>query len=73
MAKLTQAERFIQSKCDRCGKATKARQNDIGDLYVLPWEGPLHDLGDFCEPCIERYDEANWLVWFREHRPADLA
>jgi hypothetical protein len=67
-------ERFIQSKCDRCGKATAAKQNGIGDLFTLPheWGDPLSDAGDFCEPCIDRYDEADWLAWFKEHRPEDF-
>jgi len=71
MARLTREERFIQSKCDRCGKSTKARQTGIGDLYTLPheWPAPLSDTGDFCEPCIERYDEADWLAWLRVNRP----
>lgn len=69
--KSTQQKRFIRSKCGRCGKATKAMQNGEADLYTLPheWPEPLSDAGDFCEPCIERHDESNWLAWFCEHRP----
>lgn len=70
MSRLIRQERFIRSKCDRCGKSTKAHQNNESDLYRLPheWPAPLSDEGDFCEPCIDRYDEANWLAWFAEHR-----
>src|SRR6185503_2253818 len=70
---MSKRERFIESKCDRCGKATPARQNDIGDLYVLPheWPAPLADQGGFCQRCIERYNIENWLAWFQANRPAE--
>lgn len=63
-------DRFIESKCDRCGKSTPAKQNGIGDLYVLPheWGPPLADEGAFCLDCIERYDQANWLIWWYKNR-----
>lgn len=63
--------RFTLSKCDRCGKATRATQNGIGDLFRLPheWGAPLADEGDFCERCITRFDQNNWLAWMAEHRP----
>jgi hypothetical protein len=63
-------ERFTRSKCDRCGKATSGNIHEEGDLFTLPheWQKPLSDQGDFCGKCVERYDEANWLVWFRERR-----
>lgn len=72
---MNRRERFIQSKCDRCGKTTPAKQNGIGDLFTLPHEyaDPLSDSGDFCAACIKRYDEADWMAWFREHRPEDFA
>lgn len=62
-------ERFVLSKCDRCGKTTKAKQNGIGDLFVLPheWGPPVADQGDFCQQCIERYDRENWMTWIQEH------
>lgn len=71
---MNRRERFIQSKCDRCGKTTPAKQNGIGDLFTLPHEyaDPLSDSGDFCEKCIERYDEDDWMAWFREQRPEDF-
>ena len=61
---MNQTQRFIQSKCDRCGKATPARQNGISDLVVLPseWLG-IGDIGAFCEACVATYDEANWREW----------
>lgn len=67
-------ERFMLSKCDRCGKATKAKQNGVGDLYVLEHEygPPLADQGDFCLKCIEKYDKENWLNWFKANRPKTL-
>lgn len=71
MRKLSKAERFVRSKCDRCGRATPARQNDIGDLFTLPESfGPqLRDEGSFCQACIDRYDFADWCHWMRIHRP----
>lgn len=68
MARLSKTERFIQSKCDRCGKATPAKQNGIGDLYVLPEEfgEPLADQGCFCLTCVEKFDKENWLGWFKQ-------
>lgn len=70
----TRHDRFIQAKCDRCGKTTKARQNGIGDLFVLDDElgPPLTDEGDFCATCCQTYDRENWLAWFRDHRPEVL-
>ena len=68
-------ERFVQAKCDRCGRTTPARQNGIGDLYVLPedlGDKRLMDQGDFCQACISRYDLADWLAWFAAHRPEVL-
>ena len=63
---ISKRERFIKSKCDRCGKATAAKQNGTGDLFVLPheWPAPLGDLGAFCQKCIEKFDQANWRNWF---------
>ena len=71
---LMRQDHFTQSKCDRCGKTTPAKQNGIGDLYALPHEyvEPLSDSGDFCAACCGRYDEADWLVWFKTHRPEDF-
>lgn len=68
---MNRKQRFIRSKCDRCGKATKAKQNNESDLYVLDHEyaPPLADSGDFCAACCLKYDEADWLEWFRQHRP----
>ena len=72
MPPLSRRERFTQSKCDRCGKATPAEQNGIGDLYVLPDDfEELRDAGDFCQRCIGCYDLANWRTWFAEHRTGD--
>lgn len=67
---MRQRDRFAASKCERCGKTTPARQNGIGDLYVLPheWGAPIADQGAFCEPCIARHDRADWLAWFAKHR-----
>lgn len=72
MAKLTPQQRFVQSRCDRCGRGTSARQNNTGDLYVLPETfEELADEGDFCQKCIDRYDLENWRRWFkaREQKP----
>lgn len=68
---MNRQQRFIRSRCDRCGKATKALQNNESDLYTLPheWPEPLSDVGDFCERCIAAYNAANWLEWFARHRP----
>ncbi len=68
MALLTKRERFVKSKCDRCGKATLAKQNGIGDLYVLPQEygEPLADQGSFCMTCLVSYSKENWLWWFKQ-------
>lgn len=68
---MSKSERFARSKCDRCGKTTKAKQNGIGDLYRIPHEygQPIADEGDFCDPCCVRYDRENWLEWFKTHRP----
>lgn len=67
MAKLSKSERFIKSKCDRCGKATPAKQNGIGDLYVLSKEfgEPLADQGSFCLACVQSFSKENWLDWFK--------
>lgn len=70
MPRLTRRERFALSKCDRCGKATPARQNGISDLYVLDeqyGEG-VADQGSFCLRCATRYSRENWLAWLAEHR-----
>lgn len=68
---MNKQERFVASKCDRCGKATPARQNGIGDLFVLDheYQFPLADQGAFCASCCKSYDEADWLEWFKAHRP----
>jgi hypothetical protein len=67
MARPTKAERFILSKCDRCGKATAPNQNGLGDLYVLPEEygEPLADEGSFCLTCLVSFGKENWLEWFK--------
>lgn len=67
-------ERFVASKCDRCGKATPARQNGIGDIFTLPegFGAPLTDQGDFCAACCAKYDRENWIEWFKQHRPEAL-
>ena len=68
---MNKKDRFIRSKCDRCGKATPARQNGEGDLFTLPheWPSPLSDLGDFCQPCIGRHSAVNWLAWVAARYP----
>lgn len=71
----TKQERFLWSKCDRCGKTTKAMQNGIGDLFTLDPEifgPPMGDQGAFCERCCTKYDKANWEAWFRKHRPGQF-
>jgi len=63
---VTSQERFILSKCDRCGKATtKKNHNDAEGLYVLPheWGEPLADRGAFCEACCALPKE-NWIAWY---------
>ena len=46
-------ERFIDSKCDRCGRTTPANQNGIGDLFTLPEEWPeLYDGGSFASAAL---------------------
>ena len=69
MAMRWKQKRFKLSKCDRCGQTTRAKQNGIGDLYVLPheWPEPLSDLGSFCLRCIEGHSVEDWLAWYREH------
>ena len=61
----TRRERFIRSKCDRCGKTTPARQNGIGDLFVLGDEAheEIQGEGNFCLSCINQYSPIQWLVW----------
>lgn len=68
---LSQTARFTLSKCDRCGKSTKAMQNGVADLYVLPheWGAPLADQGNFCQRCIGRDPREGWLIWFALNRP----
>lgn len=63
--------RFVAAKCDRCGRATPARQNGVGDLFTLPDEfgEPLRDQGDFCAACCARYTRDEWIAWFQVHRP----
>lgn len=67
-ATATRAGRFIESKCDRCGKFTRAKQNGVSDLYVLPdeWGPPLAGEGAFGLCCINRYDKEDWLRWFQQ-------
>ena len=62
--------RFIMSKCDRCGKATKSQYVASGDLFPLPetYPEPLPELGAFCMGRIERYDVANWLARYEARR-----
>ena len=72
MTRQDRRNRFIASRCDRCGKATPAKQNGIGDLFTLPesFGAPLVDQGDFCAACCARYDADDWRAWMRQHRPA---
>ena len=65
-------ERFMASKCDRCGRITPARQNGTGDLFTLPESfGPdLRDEGSFCQRCIDRYDAENWRSWIAQRNAA---
>lgn len=51
-------------RCDRCGRFAPMTNDD--GLYTLPheWGEPLADQGAFCERCISRFDQANWLVWW---------
>lgn len=71
---LSRKQRFIRSKCDRCGKATPAKDGEW-DLYVLPnkWGEPLADQGCFCNKCCEKFDKENWLEWFKTHRPGYMS
>lgn len=71
MNKTKVADRFIWSKCDRCGKSTVAAHNGIGELFVLDQElgKPLSDQGSFCRLCSTKYDRDNWVAWFKKHRP----
>lgn len=61
----TRKERFIYSKCDRCGKATPTVQNGEHDLFTLPedWGELCAGEGSFCQRCIDRYDPDNWRQW----------
>lgn len=61
--------RFTDAKCDRCGKVTGRKIMGYADLFVLEYPLPLKDQGAFCQTCIDRYSEADWLQWFHEHRP----
>jgi hypothetical protein len=65
----TRKERFVGSKCDRCGRATPAKQNGIGDLFTLPdeWGEPFFCQGDFCQRCIDKYPPEDWAVWLKAH------
>lgn len=73
MGRLSRKERFIRSKCDRCGKSTSAKQNDTGDLYVLDESlGPgVADQGDFCYSCATKYSREDWLAWLKKYRPTE--
>lgn len=68
---ISRKERFVRSKCDRCGKATPAEQNGIGDLYTLPddWGEPFFCVGDFCQRCIDKYPPDDWAIWLKVNRP----
>lgn len=71
MGHISRTERFIDSKCDRCGRATPAKQNGIGELFALPmeWGSPIAEEGSFCMRCVTIYDQDNWLAWMKKHRP----
>ena len=67
-------ERFVLSKCDRCGKATnKQNHGDANGLYVLPpeWGEPLAEMGAFCAACCELPKE-NWLAWYAAQQGVQL-
>jgi hypothetical protein len=59
---------FKASCCDRCGRTTPAKQNNDGDLFLLPdnWaeaDKRLADQGSFCQRCIDRYSPEDWIAW----------
>lgn len=61
----THKQRFVRSKCDRCGKSTPAKIMGEWDLFTLPheWGAPCADQGNFCQPCIGKYSPENWQQW----------
>lgn len=61
------AQRFVDAKCDRCGKTTAAQQNNTGDLFcITDDEGCTPELlGGLavCAACCRKYTIAEWLTW----------